>query len=599
MRCLSRALRTSTTRIHPRIRAQPRAPVFRLYNHTPTSTTTFLKGFSSRPPSPLESSSSTLGLVAAASLAASASLYYLFFASAPAPGNPESSTPLASQATTGIPGDLDEKMAAELAAGRIGNLTPEQEEKLRQMWAAMFRVYQFDVSSVEGTDGAHGADDDAAENEALESVASTTATGDGKKKEKKKRSLFKRSKKDAKDTKEEDSVASVTKAVGTVDLAAVSEDDKYGQGKQFEEALASLSPEAIRSTVWSMVKHDHPDALVLRFLRARKWDVDKALVMLVSTMHWRSQEMHVDDDIMLKGEAGAVADAASSADEKLKTVGEDFLAQMRMGKSYIHGTDKMGRPICIVRVRLHHQGDQVEESVERCTVYTIETARMTLQPPVDTATIIFDMTSFSLANMDYSPVKFMIKCFEANYPECLGAVLVHKSPWLFQGIWRVIRGWLDPVVASKVHFTNNVKDMEEFIARDQIIKELGGDEDWEYKFVEPEPGENDKMKDTATRDKLLAERERLFRAYEEATARWVLNPAANAEQAKAVRAERDGIASKLRDDYWVLDPYVRARSVYDRTGMLQDGGKVDFYAPFVKDEITQTNGNPTAQSDVE
>jgi CRAL/TRIO domain len=34
---------------------------------------------------------------------------------------------------------------------------------------------------------------------------------------------------------------------------------------------------------------------------------------------------------------------------------------------------------------------------------------------------------------DYTPVKFMIKCFEANYPESLGAVLIHKSPWIFQG----------------------------------------------------------------------------------------------------------------------------------------------------------------------
>jgi hypothetical protein len=48
-------------------------------------------------------------------------------------------------------------------------------------------------------------------------------------------------------------------------------------------------------------------------------------------------------------------------------------------------------------------------------------------------TIIFDMTNFSMANMDYTPVKFMIKCFEANYPESLGAVLVHNAPWIFQG----------------------------------------------------------------------------------------------------------------------------------------------------------------------
>lgn len=31
-------------------------------------------------------------------------------------------------------------------------------------------------------------------------------------------------------------------------------------------------------------------------------------------------------------------------------------------------------------------------------------------------------------------MKFMIKCFEANYPESLGSVLVHKSPWIFQGM---------------------------------------------------------------------------------------------------------------------------------------------------------------------
>lgn len=43
------------------------------------------------------------------------------------------------------------------------------------------------------------------------------------------------------------------------------------------------------------------------------------------------------------------------------------------------------------------------------------------------------MTNFTLANMDYTPVKFMIKCFEANYPECLGTVLIHKAPWIFSG----------------------------------------------------------------------------------------------------------------------------------------------------------------------
>ncbi|CAK7230328.1 phosphatidylinositol transfer protein csr1 [Sporothrix bragantina] len=491
-------------------------------------------------------------------------------------------------------------MPAELLPGRVGNLTPEQEEKLRQMWAAIAKVCQFDLSGTGAGDAAgvtDAVDDDDADEADVPGSVNSAAAGDKTKEKKKKRNFFRRSKKD--DTPPaNDPVSTTTKAMGEIDLAAAKEDDKYGQGKLFEETLNKMSAETIRDTIWSMVKHDHPDALVLRFLRARKWDVNKALVMLISTMHWRAQTVHVDDDIMAKGEGGAVEEVASStADEKAKTVSEDFLAQMRMGKSFLHGSDKQGRPICIVRVRLHRQGDQVEESVERCTVYTIETARMALQPPVDTATIIFDMTGFSLANMDYVPVKFMIKCFEANYPESLGAVLVHKAPWLFQGFWKVIRGWLDPVVAGKVHFTNNVSDLEEFISRDQIIKELDGDEDWEYRYVEPEAGENDKIKDTAAREKLLADREHLYRAFEEATASWIVN--GDGEQAKVLRAKREDIAKQLRDQYWTLDPYIRARSLYDRTGMLCPGGKVDFYAKIKKDETTQTNGNAVAQDDVD
>jgi hypothetical protein len=38
-----------------------------------------------------------------------------------------------------------------------------------------------------------------------------------------------------------------------------------------------------------------------------------------------------------------------------------------------------------VRARLHKAGEQSEESLERFTVYTIETARMLLRPPIDTA----------------------------------------------------------------------------------------------------------------------------------------------------------------------------------------------------------------------
>src|SRR2546421_4528720 len=127
------------------------------------------------------------------------------------------------------------------------------------------------------------------------------------------------------------------------------------------------------------------------------------------------------------------------------------------------------------------------------------------------------MSNFSLSNMDYTPVKFMIKCFEANYPESLGAVLVHKAPFVFSAIWNIIKGWLDPVVASKIHFTKHLEDLEQYIPRSQIMKELGGDEDWEYKYIEPTPGENEMFRDEAPRIKLEEERKANVLEYERKT----------------------------------------------------------------------------------
>jgi hypothetical protein len=235
-------------------------------------------------------------------------------------------------------------------------------------------------------------------------------------------------------------------------------------------------------------------------------------------------------------------------------------------------------------VRLHKPGVECEESLERFTVYTIETARMFLRPPVDAATIVFDMTDFGMANMDYAPVKFMIKCFEANYPESLGVVLVHKAPWVFNAVWRIIKGWLDPVVASKIHFTNSLDDLQNFIDKSAIIKELGGPVDWTYAYVEPRENENERMKDTDTRRKLEQERMLLSKEYESVIVEWIATRPTTSRsaitpssEADALRRKRDGVAAKLRRNYWRLDPYVRARSIYDRTGELraEEGAGVD------------------------
>jgi hypothetical protein len=139
----------------------------------------------------------------------------------------------------------------------------------------------------------------------------------------------------------------------------------------------------------------------------------------------------------------------------------------------------------------------------------------------------------------------------------------------------MIRGWLDPVVANKIAFTNNLKELEEYLPSGRIPKELDGPEDWEYQYVEPVPGENDRMKDTATRDRLQAARDALIQDYTKATLNWV-KAGADLTQATAIKKQREDIAAKLRASYWELDPYIRARSLFDRIGIMQ-GEKMDFY----------------------
>lgn len=335
------------------------------------------------------------------------------------------------------------------------------------------------------------------------------------------------------------------------DEDAVSE---YAANK-IHPSLKDLDPEATREEFWEMLRVEEPDTAILKFIRARKWKLEKTLSMIAHSMHWRVDETQVDS--ILNGGELAI----------FKNNEEGVIKNLELQKASISGRDKQGRPIILARPKLHYSHDQTEAEMEKYCILVIEQARLFFKSPVETATILFDLSGFSMSNMDYGPVKFLINCFEAHYPESLGHMFIHKAPWIFHPIWNVVKNWLDPVVASKIKFTKGFTDLNEHIEIDQLPKYLGGENADPDVFIKPDESLDAKMKDEAGKSEILAERNDLIQKFVAATVKWI--EADDEEVSDKCLNEKIALGSQLTANYSKLDPYVRSRSLYDVNGMLK------------------------------
>lgn len=148
-------------------------------------------------------------------------------------------------------------------------------------------------------------------------------------------------------------------------------------------------------------------------------------------------------------------------------------------------------------------------------------------------------------------------------------ILFYSCSKFSAGIWTIIRGWLDPVVAAKVNFTKTAEDLEIFLPKNQVSKEIGGESDYNYTYIEPETGENSKADDKVQVETLVSKRSHIVTELESATASWIKAAKANDEKSSDIKKERDRLAYRLAANYWDIDPYVRARCLYDRNGTIK------------------------------
>lgn len=186
-------------------------------------------------------------------------------------------------------------------------------------------------------------------------------------------------------------------------------DQSYLGEKQIRAVLTKTDPQTLLKALRKNCKHEDPDTLLVRFLRARSWRTNDSFVMLLKTLVWRADE-RIEDGLLAGGDA-----AQKYPDEMLgsheKKVCKETVAMISSGESFIHGRDKEGNPLVFVRVKLHNQWAQGKEAFMRASIMEVESIRMLLRAPITSVSLVFDMTGFGLKNM-VSGCRILIKLLQ-------------------------------------------------------------------------------------------------------------------------------------------------------------------------------------------
>lgn len=235
---------------------------------------------------------------------------------------------------------------------------------------------------------------------------------------------------------------------GNSDSKIISDDStpKFQSSSSSSSSLTSFFSSASES---ESLSYKFTDTTILRFLRGRQGDKDKALKAMLRHLKWRS-EFKVDsiDPSTIQSEI-----------DKRKIFCESF--------------DKCGRPVVTILARNHDKQDRDFETMQRFIIYQLEVALKMTRPEEEKILILFDLSEFSMQCMDYDVVKFLVQTLTFNYPETLSVALITNAPFIFSACWLVIKPWLDPVTAAKCTFLKR-EELSDYIEEHFIPPEVMG-----------------------------------------------------------------------------------------------------------------------------
>jgi hypothetical protein len=236
-----------------------------------------------------------------------------------------------------------------------------------------------------------------------------------------------------------------------------------------EDTMAAFRP-LIRLTV------ETETTVLLRFLKARKMDVEGAAALVIANQEWRSKEginelIHMDVQEILGCHPKYVW---------------PYLP------CWMQGFDKLGQPVIYKEWGNFWYREIMKHTTEKSFVrYHIWMNEMGLRAMgqqsvklgrrVDKFTCICNAKGFVPGSMRHGAMAFLkhvILVDQNHYPERLAAIIVINAPRLITVVWNAVKRMLDPVTREKVQIYSAEKKwrpvIERMIDPDQLPDIYGG-----------------------------------------------------------------------------------------------------------------------------